>query len=556
MTQYNLDKIYIQYNEQVLNNDIVACNFIYLACKRMKEWFDRDDIYFDYDDVDLKIRFMQKLKHSKGKFANKYFELLPYQQWMVANIIGWKWTETKTRVINTALLMLSRKCGKTFFAAALMLAIIMTDKEQGAEGYMIANTSQQAGICFDHCKNQCSSIDPKGKIFSRYRSEIRIPLLKSKIQVLSSDTSSLDGLNPSIFCVDEYHEAKSEELFNVLRTGQGMRENPLGIIISTAGFHPSITYPLYRLWDVSKNVLEGLYTQDTLFAAIYQLDDEDDYKDEEVWVKSNPSLGQTVTYKYLREQVEQATNNPAAEVSVKTKSFNCWVNSSETWIFDEKVQAVTQHFELTDFDQEEHYSLIGVDIAFIDDLCCFDIMIEKEGTLYFKIYPFCSRTALVKSQNKDLYKQWIKDGYMILVDDDCIDLDWVIKWILDTNEIIPIGLVAYDPYSARSLGTRMTKEGIPVKGIGQGLANFAEPTAIFEQRVSGGKNIVLDDNPVIRWAISNVKIKRDEFGNQKPVKSEPDRKIDPVITMIQSLKMWLDLNGLNFDNTEVTILEN
>ena len=135
MTNYNLDYAYIQYNEDVLNEKIITGKYITLACLRMKSWFNRNDIYFDYDDVELKLRFMKKLKHSKGKYAGKNFLPLPYQEWITANIVGWKWTSTNTRVINTALLMLARKAGKTFFAAALMLAIIMTDKEMGAETY-------------------------------------------------------------------------------------------------------------------------------------------------------------------------------------------------------------------------------------------------------------------------------------------------------------------------------------------------------------------------------------------------------------------------------------
>ena len=146
MTDYNLDYAYIQYNEDVLNNKITTGKYIKLACLRMKSWFNRNDIYFDYDDVELKIRFMEKLKHSKGKYSGNNFKLLPYQQWITANIIGWKWTSTKTRVINTALLMLARKAGKTFFASALMNAIIMTDKEMGAEGFRLPSNDRLTAI--------------------------------------------------------------------------------------------------------------------------------------------------------------------------------------------------------------------------------------------------------------------------------------------------------------------------------------------------------------------------------------------------------------------------
>ena len=340
MSDYDISKVYIKYNEDVLNHKIITNTLIYQACERMKSWFAKGDRYFDYDDVDLKIRFMQKIKHSKGKFAGKNFELLPYQEWITSNIIGWKWKDTGTRVINTALLMLARKAGKTFFAACLMISIIMTDKELGAEGYMIANSAKQAGIAFEHASNSCKSLDPDGKIFSRYRSEIRIPLLNSKIQILSSETNKLDGLSPSVFIVDEYGEAQTNENFNILRTGQGIRENALGIIISTASFRVTSEYPLYNAWENAKNILNNVIEQDSLFAAIYQLDDNDDYKDESVWIKSNPTLGDTVSYKYLREQVQQAINEPSSEVSIKTKNFNCWCQTSDIWLSNDDIDKI------------------------------------------------------------------------------------------------------------------------------------------------------------------------------------------------------------------------
>ena len=543
MTDYKLEKTYIKYNEDVLNEKIITGKYIKLACLRMKSWFNRDDIYFDYDDTDLKIRFMEKLKHSKGKYAGNNFKLISYQQWITANIIGWKWKESNTRVINTALLMLARKAGKTFFAAALMLSIIMTDKEMGAEGYMISNSAQQAGIAFEHASNQCSSIDNKGKIFERYRSEIRIPLLKSKIQILSSDTSKLDGRSPSVFICDEYHSAKTNEIFNILRTGQGIRENALGIIISTAGFNVGEEYPLYNTWSMCKQLLEGNIENDSYFAALYQLDDEDDWKDEKTWIKANPTLGDTVTYKYLREQVQEAINPPASEVSIKTKNFNMFCQSELVWISNEKIKEVTGRVDYDMFDPDEDVCIIGVDLAERSDLCTVTLLVHKDDIFYFKAYPFICRDAYENSKNKDLYRQWVRQGYLILVDEESIDINWVVKYIQEIENHIPIAVCAYDPYHANQLKIECKKEGIRMRPVRQGLSAFAEPTAVLEHLILT-KQCVIDDNPVIRWCFSNVLIKTDENENKKPVKSGQNNKIDIVVAMIQSVKLWMELEGV------------
>lgn len=515
----------------------------------MKSWFDKDDRYFDYDDVDLKIRFMQKMKHSKGIHAGKKFELLPYQQWIVANIIGWKWKETNTRVINTALLMLARKAGKTFFAAALMIAIIMTDNEQGAEGYIISNTGQQAGIAFEHASNQCSSIDPKGKIFNRYRSEIRIPLTKSKIKVLSSDTSTLDGFGASVFIVDEYHSANTDELFNVLRTGQGMRQNPLGCIITTAGFRVGMEFPLYRLWTTCKDILNGVIENENTFAAIYQIDDEDDWKDESCWIKANPTLGQTVTLKYLREQKEQALTSPTSEVSIKTKNFNCFVQSEKTWIPNEKIKENMQKIDDSMFNTEEDYCIIGVDISERSDLCVVSYLVPKGDLLYLKAFPFICRNAYDNSPNKELYRQWVNKGYMTLVDTDSIDIDYVIKMVQDINENIPVALIAYDPWHAQQFKIACEKRGLPMHACKQGLGSFSEPTSLLEHYIYT-KQVVIDENPCTLWCFANVLIKTDENENRKPVKSSDEQKIDIVIAFIQTVKLYMELTGI-IDNTNI-----
>lgn len=540
-------KTYIIYAQQVLDHKIIANKHIYLACERMIKWFERDDIYFDYNDVDTKIKFIQKLKHSTGIHAGHNFELMDYQQWIVANIFGWKYVETDERVVNTALLMLARKSGKTFFAAALMLAKIITDKEQGSEGYMIANSARQASIAFKHTKDQCISIDPNEVIFKRFRTEIRTPLLNSTMTVLSSDTSKLDGLNPSIFIVDEFHEARSNEIFSILRTGQGMRKSPLGIVISTAGFNIGDDYPLYSMWTNAKDMLNGVKEEDSLFAAIYQLDEDDDWKDENNWIKSNPTLGHTVSYKYLREQVQSAVNNPSYEVSIKTKNFNMWCQSEVTWVNYESIKAVSKPFDLSMFDSEEEYSIVGLDIAERNDLCVLCALVEHNDLLYFKAYPFVSRTAIQKSKNKSLYKQWIKQGYLTVTNTETIDISYLIKKTQDINEQIPIALVAYDQWHAQQYKIFAEKEGLPCKAVRQGLGAFAEPTTMLEDLILS-KKCVIDDNPVTRWCFSNVLIKEDENGNRKPIKSSKENKIDIVITFIQALKLWMELKGI-IDNT-------
>ena len=549
MTNYDTSKVYIQYVEDVLNDRITTCKYVKQACQRMKDWFDMDDRYFDYSDADQKIRFMQKLKHTKAPHTGQPFILAPYQAWMVACIIGWKWIvdgqKTDNRLVNNALLMLSRKAGKTFFAAALMLAITVTDKQVGSECYMISNTASQSAIAFEHLSNQCKSIDKDGVVFTRYRSSIRIPALQSKIGILSGDTSTLDGLNSSTFIVDEYHASKTNELYNILRTGQGTRKNPLGIIITTAGFLIGEQYPLYAAWKNAKDVLNGVKTQDDLFAAIYQLDEGDDWTDESNWIKANPTLGQTVSYKYLREQVISAQNNNTLEVSIKTKNFNMFCQSAETWFDYNFLKSKTQHIDLHDYEGEDCF--MGVDFSMQNDLSAFVVLIPPNpdrklnpDKFIFKPFIYIPDSALETSPNKINYKRWLSSGFAKRTPGNVIDTLAILKDQLEIGTYLNIIDVAFDQYFGLDWQIHAEEEGLHITKHTQSLAAFTPSTDFFEL-IMAKDQVILDDNPIFIWMFSNVEMMRNErTNNKKPGKANGDKnnKIDAIIAGLEAVTAY------------------
>ena len=246
MSSYDTTKEYIKYNEDVLNGSIKASKNIILACKRFKRFFDRDDIWFDYNDVDRRIRVVSRLKHWKGAFNKKPFILLPYQQWLFANIFGLKWKENNLRVTKNVLLFMARKSGKTALASALCITQLLLDNNNGQEIDCLANSGAQAKILFDMNRNFTKSIDPNGLIFKRFRDNIKMPSTDSEICVRAADADTLDGLNSSTFIIDEYHAAKNSELYDVMKTSQGSQTQPLSIIITTAG-NLLASYPLYEM---------------------------------------------------------------------------------------------------------------------------------------------------------------------------------------------------------------------------------------------------------------------------------------------------------------------
>ena len=543
MTSINYEKKYWKYAKDVCEGNILAGKYIILACKRMIRWADRDDIYFNYEQVDKKIKLIQKTKLQEGD----NFILLDYQAWIVANIFGWYYkNEDNLRVINNVLLLTARKSGKSTFAAALALVGAIGDGEKSPEIAFIANSAKQAGMLFKYCSRLCNSVDPKNYIFQRLRSDIRIPVFDGQINVLSSDTSKLDGRSDSMFIQDEGHEAKTFEIWNVLKTGQGARRNPLAISISTAGFNIGSVYPLYNQWEYNCKILTGDYNDDTWFSAIYQLDVGDDWKDERCWIKANPSLGTTVSYKYMRDQIRSAIQTPSNEVSIKTKNLNMWCQSSDVWIPNEYIENVSEKVDINDFKGE--YCYAGVDLSATSDLTSFSIMFPPnpnrakwKDKYIFKTWIYIPQYALDNSMNADMYITFKRNKYAVITSGNVVDYDYILKDIIENTKNIELILLLYDAYNATQWAINATNEGLPLEPYSQSLGNFNKPTKLLEMLIKSGK-VVIDSNPCVQWCFGNVELKYDYNDNCKPIKSKGDKnkKIDPVISMLECLGGYLN----------------
>ena len=546
MTNFDLSKTYNKYAYDVVNGNIIACKAVQNACKRYISWFDRDDIFFSYDDVDNKIKFVSKMKHSTGIHARKNFVLLPWQQFAFAGIFGWKWNDTGYRVTKKALLFVSRKNGKTALAASLALCCAVADNEQGAEINIVANNAKQAEICYEQTKDYAESIDPKGKLFKRFRRDIKIPITKSTIQVHSSDSMGLDGYNSSAAIIDEFHAAKDWGLYNVLMSSMGMRTQPLMLIITTAGFLTGETYPCYSMYVTSKQILDNIKSDDTLFPLLYELDEGDDWEDENNWIKCSPSLGQTVLYSYMREQIQDAKNNTSLEVGVRTKNLNMFCQSQNIWLSIEKIHSVMEEVNIDDYIDEIAFG--GCDLSVVCDLTAHAICIppNPDRKLYpdkfiFKQWSYIPEDAIENSPNKEYYKEYIRRNQAYKTAGNVVDYNYILKDQLKLNSKLQIIDYGYDAYNATSWAISAEQQGLPLCIYGQTLGNFNKPTKFFEMLVRSGK-CVIDKNIVTDWCFSNCELCFDHMENCKPVKANGDKnnKIDCVIAVLESLGCYLN----------------
>lgn len=544
-----LDKKYTNYANKVINGEIVACEYVKLACSRYMNLLKRKDVYFKPEKADKVINFITKLKHFTGSHNGKPFILQEWQKFIIYSIYGF-YKKDGTRLVRNAYIEVARKNGKTALVAAMCLYHLIADGENNAQVILSATSAKQAKICFDMCSNFLKPLDVNGKFFKRYRDTIKFDATTSSLHIVAADASKLDGYNASAFVCDELHEFPDGSVFNVLESSQGMREQPLGICITTAGFNLSSF-----CYEMRSSMVEILYNKkqdDSQFAIIYTLDKEDDYDNEDVWQKSSPNLGVTVKKDYLRQQAQQAKNNPTLLTSYLTKLQNIWLSSSEEWISSNYIMKAQNKFNYSDF--EEAFAYLGVDLGATSDLTCISCMIPYGEKYYFRNYYFLPSECLNTNPNRELYRLWQQQGNLIVTPGNVTDYDAVLNEIMKLNEQVQIVQLTYDSWNATQFAISATENGLPLVPFSQSIASLNRPTKELARLIMSGK-VVMYDNPIDRFCFQNVVIKRDYNDNERPTKESYNNKIDGTVAMIMALGGYLttqhwdnSVTSLNFGN--------
>ncbi|MCR8874314.1 terminase large subunit [Phocaeicola barnesiae] len=527
-------KKYIQYAEDVLSGKIVTGHYIKLAAERFFRLMYDERYEFREDKVEQVCEFISIIHHYTGKHAGKPFILEAWQEWIVASMYGFYLKGTNERLVQSAYIEMARKQGKSAFASALCLYHLIADGEMNAEVYMAANSKDQAKVSFNMASNFSKMLDPGKEFLDPYRDTIKYERTLSFLKVLAADSSKLDGPNASMYLIDEYHAAKNSGVKDVLQSSQGMRENPMAVIITTAGFDRLGVCYQYR--EMCTEVVSGLKEDDTLFIAIYCLDKEDDWKDEAVWVKSNPNLGVTVQTKYLKTQVRKAINTPSDEVGIKTKNLNIWCDAEKTWIKDDYILSASANVNLEEYNRLDCF--IGVDLSSTSDLTSFSVMIPTTEKMVWKTFYFLPEAALTEKRFKELYGEWARQGALCITPGNVVDYDFILNKIMEIGQILNIVTIGYDSWNATQFVINCTEKGLPMEPYSQSIGNFNKPTKELERLLLSGV-AVIDNNIITRHCFRNVVMARDKNGNTKPSKQYEEKKIDGVIAMIEALGVYL-----------------
>ena len=496
-----------------------------------------EDSYYDDELAQFAVMFIESLCHTKGTWAGKPFKLLDWQRQIIQDLFGIV-KPNGYRQFNTAYIEIPKKNGKSELAAAVALLLCCGDGEQRAEIYGCAADRGQATIVFDVAADMvrmCPALNRRCKILASQKRIIYTPT-NSFYQVLSAEAYSKHGFNIHGVVFDELHTQPNRKLFDVMTKGSGdARMQPLYFLITTAGTDTnSICYEPHQK---AKDILEGRKIDPTFYPVIYGAGEDEDWTDPKVWIKSNPSLGETIGMDKVEAACESAKQNPGEENSFRQLRLNQWVKQAVRWMPMDKWDACA--FPVNEEMLEGRVCYGGLDLSSTTDLTSFCLVFppeDEEEPYYVLPYFWVPEDTLELRVKRDHvpYDLWNRQGYLETTEGNVVHYGYIEKFIERLGERFNIRDIAFDRWGATQMSQDLENMGFTVVPMGQGFASMSPPTKEL-MKLTLEKKIAHGGHPVLRWNMDNIFIRTDPAGNIKADKAKSTEKIDGAIAMIMAL---------------------
>ncbi len=514
---------------------------------------------FDPTKAERACAFMELLPHTKGKWvANQEpFKLEAWQCFLVVQLFGFLERSTKLRRYRTVLLFVARKNGKSDLAARIGLYMFVADGEFGAEVYSGATSEKQAWEVFRPARLMALNCPDLAEHFGIEINAKNLSTLERASRFEPVIGKPGDGAAPSCAIVDEYHEHKTDDLFGTMETGMGSREQPLMLVITTAG--NDVSGPCYGMVSDARKVLAGVTTDDRLLALLFEPDEDDGWDSDEALLKANPNIGVSAGEQYLKDQRDKAVTSPRLQGRYRTKHVNQFVGARNAYfsLFD-----WIQCGDVTKTVEDFHHlpAIIGVDLASTVDIAAVVLLVLLGDDRYAAFGFFYIPERQLKLPGNDHYREWHTNGRLIVTDGDVIDLTRIQDDIEELCKWFEVWSVGYDPLQATQMAVTLSERGIPMVEVRPSTLTLSQPMKLLDGWMIS-KKIIHNGCPVMTWMISNVVAKEDAKDNVYPRKERPENKIDGVVALLTAMARLLALSaereeekGSYLDHSDLLIL--
>jgi len=514
-----------------------------------------DEYYFCFQTADLVCDFIENCITHVKPHRFKKFPLHESQRKFFRNLYGWKSIETGLRRYFECFRYVPRKNSKTFDISVLCHIGMILDGEGAPEIYSVAKSKDQAKLIQeafvgtirndtdmpDLCANGWLSkfYDIAG---SKNIQGVTAENHTSVYRALSSDEGGAHGKNPHYALCDEIHTWANQDMFDVLQTGMGVRDQPLIICITTAD-HARTSF-CNKKFIYARKVCDDP-NHDVQFLPILYFADPvefgDDWTDPKVWYRVNPMLGPIKKIHVMQREFNVAKNEAIYQNAFKRLHLNI-CTKAESAAYDmacwEKCLSMPE-------DPKETFKLLGQQVpSFLKGAKCyggFDAAYKWDLSAFVLDFPdfnyvLCFNWIGKKHPEIDQYKRdhgtWLRQNGDKEIDFDAVADD--MNTIMSHFTIIDVG---FDNNASREIIKTLEadkKNCWNCFTITPNFSNLSEPIKNTISSVEAG-NLQHNGNSCFAWQLSNTSIKE---GNNNDYLFVKFKGIDARIKKIDGADAW------------------
>lgn len=486
----------------------------------------RDDLYFDDEMIEDCINFGEKW----------YFPLQPFQKFLIAFVF--LFYKKNGRVFYRKFLwMLGRGGGKNGLMSVVIHFLI--SELHGIPEYnisVVANSEEQAKTSPDEVKKTVRRNEVLKKAFKATESQTTSKATGSVLKFRTSNGDTKDGLRDGAVLFDEIHQYESNKDVRVHISGLGKKKNPREFYIGTDGYVRDGF--LDRLKEKAMKVLNGESRPNAVFPFICKLNDETEVDDLDNWELANPMLSKPLSeyaeglLETIKEEYEDLEDDPSNREEFMTKRMNLPVTNLERSVAKwSEILATNRPFP----DLYAQECIGALDFASIRDFAACGLLFRQNGEYIFKThsfvrkefvdiyYGYSKKAGEFKKQKFAPIKDWEEQGLLTVVDEPTINPQHIVDWFVEMREQYGVKKIIADNFRMEAIRPLLVAEGFEIEVIRNPKAIHSLLAPRIEMAFAN-KQIVFDDNPLMRWYTQNVLVVIKGDGNKIYEKKEPVRR--------------------------------
>ena len=481
------------------------------------------------------IRFIEQfILGTEDEHDGRPFILEPWSAAMLYILYGWQWVDTGHRRYKVAYAEIARGNLKSTIASALEIYELISTP--GANVYSASSGEKTAKVVFETAEKMVKKSPSLRKKIKSFRNNLHIPETGSKCEPCSAEGKTIfHASRPSFVVLDELHLHPNKDVWVAFWSALTKRKESLLFAITNSGFdRHSICW---QQREYSVKVLQGVIPDDSWFAWICGLDEDDNWEDETLWVKANPSIGHAVSLKALRTQALKAKEDPSALNEFLRFNMCIWTESHSVWMPMEKWELCNEPVVAEMLKGRQCFG--GLDLSSTTDITAFVLLFPPFGDdKKWRVLPFffLPEDNITKRVRKDRvpYDVWQRQELFTLTPGNVIDTAFVRAKMNELAKDYKIVEVGFDKALSADITPQLENDGFTMVAIHAGELSQTPPLKKLMELVLRGE-IAHGGNPVLKWMVSNTVVRVGATGLLKPDKEKSRERIDGISALLDAL---------------------